>query len=165
MRATLRLLSGILLAAVTVADAADAPAPTFTLAGKAGSQQVLGVADLQKLPVRDVNVADPHSKQQIHYRGVGLPALLALASAPLGDKLRGPALATFVTVAAADGYRVVFSLAELDGGVGNTDAILAFEADGKPLAAEAGPFRLVVPTDKRGARWVRQVTKIEVIGP
>src|SRR5262249_50895493 len=149
----------------TSVAAADAPAPTFTLAGKAGSPQVLGVADLQKLAVRDVSVADPHSKQQVHYRGVGLPALLSLASAPLGDKLRGPALATSVEVAAADGYRVVFSLAELDPGVGNTDAILAFEADGKPLGAEAGPFRLVVPSDKRGARWVRQVTKVEVVGP
>ena len=40
-----------------------------------------------------------------------------------------------------------------------------FERDGKPLDDAIGPFRLVVPTDKRGARWVRQVTRIRIVKP
>lgn len=30
---------------------------------------------------------------------------------------------------------------------------------------QVGPVRLVVPTDKRGARWVRQVTRIRIVRP
>jgi DMSO/TMAO reductase YedYZ molybdopterin-dependent catalytic subunit len=41
--------------------------------------------------------------------------------------------------------------------------LLAFERDGQPLGADIGPFRLVVPTDKRGGRWVRQVTSIKLL--
>jgi DMSO/TMAO reductase YedYZ molybdopterin-dependent catalytic subunit len=40
---------------------------------------------------------------------------------------------------------------------------VAFERDGQPLGAEIGPFRLVVPTDKRGGRWVRQVVSIKLL--
>jgi DMSO/TMAO reductase YedYZ molybdopterin-dependent catalytic subunit len=41
--------------------------------------------------------------------------------------------------------------------------LLADTADGKPLPPQAGPLRLVVPDDKRHARWVRQVTRIDII--
>jgi len=45
-----------------------------------------------------------------------------------------------------------------------TDAqfLLADKADGKPLFGEDGAFRLVVPKDKRGARSVRMLNKLEV---
>jgi hypothetical protein len=36
---------------------------------------------------------------------------------PQGEALRGPAMTTYVLAEAADGYRVVFSLAELDSGI------------------------------------------------
>jgi len=45
----------------------------------------------------------------------------------------------------------------------NTEALLAFQRDGQPLAGDVGPFRLVVPSDKRGGRWVRGVVKIRVL--
>jgi len=41
--------------------------------------------------------------------------------------------------------------------------ILADHRDGKPLDAHEGPLRIVVPGDKRGARWIRGVTSLEVI--
>jgi hypothetical protein len=41
--------------------------------------------------------------------------------------------------------------------------LLADKANGKPLAAESGRFRLVVPKDKVGARSVRLLTKLEVV--
>ena len=34
--------------------------------------------------------------------------------------------------------------------------------DGQPLPVDDGPLRLVVPSDKRPARWVRQVVRIVV---
>jgi DMSO/TMAO reductase YedYZ molybdopterin-dependent catalytic subunit len=154
-------LVGLLVA--TSALAADAP--SLTLVGEAGQERALRVADLQGLDAREVVATEPHGKEQARYRCVPLLAAAALAGAPTGDKLRGPALATFVLVEAADGYKVVFSLAELDSGTGGTEAYVAFEREGKPLDDTVGPFRLVVPTDKRAARWVRQVTRIRIVKP
>ena len=45
----------------------------------------------------------------------------------------------------------------------SSQAILADKWDGKPLSAKEGPFRIVVPSDKRPARWVRQVTALRVV--
>ena len=142
-----------------------ADAPSFSVIGATGEARTLGPAELQRLRVREVCVTDPHSKQPSRYRGVDLSEVLALVGAPSGEALRGNALALTVEVEALDGYRAAFSLAELDAGVGSTDAVIAFERDGKPLGGELGAFRVVVPTDKRGARWVRQVAKIRVIKP
>ena len=34
---------------------------------------------------------------------------------------------------------------------------------GKPLGGGLGGFRMVVPTDKRSAMWVRQVARIKLV--
>ena len=123
------------------------------------------MADLQGLDARGGRRRRSRTASRPAIGAVLLLAAAALAGAPTGDKLRGPALATFVLVEAADGYKVVFSLAELDSGTGGTEAYVAFEREGKPLDDTVGPFRLVVPTDKRAARWVRQVTRIRIRQP
>ena len=70
---------------------------------------------------------------------------------------------TLVVVAdAADGYRVVFSLAELDGDFAGEQVIVADSTDGKSLDAHHGPLQLVVPGDKRQGRWVRMLKSISV---
>lgn len=60
-----------------------------------------------------------------------------------------------------DGYRIVFSVGEIDPDFGNAPIQLATERDGKAMVPGEG-YRLVVPGDKRGARHVRDVVKIEV---
>jgi hypothetical protein len=80
-----------------------------------------------------------------------------------GAALRGPALAQAAVVRAADGYAVVFGLAELDAGIRTGRIILADTVDGAPLAAEDGPLRLIVEGDVRPARSVRQVTSVQVV--
>jgi hypothetical protein len=52
-----------------------------------------------------------------------------------------------VRAEARDGYRVAFSLVELDSTIASSEVFIAFQRDGKPLPAEMGPFRLIVPTD------------------
>jgi hypothetical protein len=138
-------------------------APALLVAGPKGETKSLQASDLRQLAVREVTVTEPHGKQTVRYRGAPLTAVLALVGAPAGDALRGPGLALHVRVEASDGYRASFSLAELDAGFGSTDVLVAFERDGEPLGAEIGPFRLVVPTDKRGGRWVRQVVSIKLL--
>jgi hypothetical protein len=72
-------------------------------------------------------------------------------------------MAEALMVEAADGYRVVFALAEVDPAFATREIIVADRRDGKPMDAKEGPLRIVAPGDKRPARWVRQVTTLRVI--
>lgn len=146
----------LLLAAGTAA--AQEPAVRFD--GEFAKPLSFDRAALAKLPRTTVEASD-HGKPGT-WQGVAFDALLKQAGAPLGDALRGGKLASYLVVSATDGYRVVFSLAEFDAAFGATRAILADTRDGKPLDAHEGPFRLVVPDEKRPGRWVRQVERIEL---
>ena len=107
-------------------------------------------------------VTDNNGIQTI-YEGVWLSDILKKAGVPLGPGLRGAALAGYVLATASDGYQVVFSIGELDPDMTTGQYLLADTANGKPLFGENGSFRLVIPTDKRGARSVRLLTRIEVV--
>jgi hypothetical protein len=63
---------------------------------------------------------------------------------------------------AADGYRAVFALPELDPAFTDGVVLVADKRDGRPLGGEEGPLRLVVAGEKRQARWVRQLTSLSV---
>jgi hypothetical protein len=93
---------------------------------------------------------------------VPLVELLKTAGVKFGQDLRGPALATYLVVEAADGYRAVFALPELDPAFTDRVILLADRRDGKPLDEREGPLRIVVPGEKRAARWVRQVVALKV---
>ena len=105
---------------------------------------------------------NPHDKKTEAYEGVLLEDLLRKAGVPQAENLRGAAMATYVLAEAADGYRVVFSLAELDSGILDSEVIVADTMDGAPLGAKQGPFRIVAPHEKRPARWVRMLKSITV---
>lgn len=68
-----------------------------------------------------------------------------------------------VVVTGRDGYVAAFSLAELLTDVGNTDAWLALDLDGKPLPQAHGPAKLIVPADQKPARWVRGIGTIWIL--
>jgi hypothetical protein len=119
--------------------------------------------DMAKMPRLAVDVQDAHSGEAQHYDGVRLSDLLAKTGVPLGDDLRGRALATYVVARASDGYVVVYSLAELDPAMNGNQIIVADTLNGKPLDTTHGPFRVVVPGDKRPARWIRMVEAFEVV--
>lgn len=97
------------------------------------------------------------------HEGVWLHEVLKRAGVPSGTELRGKALAGYVLAEAQDGYQVVFSLAELDPVFTDNQVLLADTAGGKPLGGAQGPFRLVAPKDKRGARSVRMLARLEVV--
>jgi hypothetical protein len=118
-------------------------------------------AQVENLPHVTVDTSDHDKPAQ--FRGVALSALLSMAGIQLGDSMRGPRMTEALLVEAADGYKVVFALAELDPAFASREIILADKRDGKPLDAKEGPFRMVVPGDKRPARWIRQVTTLKVI--
>jgi DMSO/TMAO reductase YedYZ molybdopterin-dependent catalytic subunit len=141
---------------------ADAPATgpsSLTVSGPSGSVTV-SVADLAAMPHQTVGVVW-HGKPA-SFSGVPLSDVLAKAGAPHGETLRGPALANVVVVTAADGYRIVLSLAETDPSLTGRKVLLADGMDGKPLEAADGPIRLVVEGDARPARSARMVAGVAV---
>lgn len=97
------------------------------------------------------------------FEGTPLLEILRLAGVKLGEQLRGKEMMTYVLVKAADDYQVVFALPELDPGFTDRVIFLADHRDGKPLSLEEGPLRIIVPGEKRQARWVRQVTTLTVL--
>jgi DMSO/TMAO reductase YedYZ molybdopterin-dependent catalytic subunit len=145
-----------------LAQAPPAPAE-LRIAGAVSATLVLTVADLKKMPRKTLSVVNPHDKKKETYEGVLLEDLLAKAGVPQGEQLRGASMATYVIAEATDGYRVVFSLAELDSGILESEIIVADTMDGAPLAAQQGPFRVVAPHEKRPARWVRMLKSITVV--
>lgn len=103
-----------------------------------------------------------HGDAPARWDGVALTDLLVRMNLPMDKPLRGHDLSGLVRVTASDGYQVVFSLGELDPTLGGERVLIAYARNGEPLAKD-GPLRLVVPGDKRGARWVRNVVAIDVI--
>jgi hypothetical protein len=81
---------------------------------------------------------------------------------PEGTAVRGEALRLYVVAEASDGYRVIFSLPELDPGFTDAPVIVADSRDGSALDAHEGPLRLLAPRDKRPARWVRNLVRLSV---
>ena len=81
----------------------------------------------------------------------------------LGESLRGKRLASCLLVEAADGYRAVIALPEIDPAFTDKQIVLAFLRNGKPLDEKEGPYRIVIPDEKRMARWVRQVTTLKIV--
>ena len=98
----------------------------------------------------------------MEFEGIPLSDILNLAGAKLNEKLRGNALADYLLVGAADGYRVVLALPELDAAFTDRVVLLADRRDQEPLAESEGPLRLVIPDEKRRARWVRQVNALTI---
>ena len=149
---------------VRVAFAQTAPATAdLRISGAVSTPLVLTVADLKNMPRKQLSVVNPHNKKTEAYEGVLLEDLLRKAGVAQGENLRGPAMATCVLAEATDGYRVVFSLAELDSGILESEVIVADTMDGAALGAKEGPFRLVAPHEKRPARWVRMLKSITVV--
>lgn len=146
------------LAQHTHAPAAPTPAPpaSIDIALDAGAREGI---------TRSRVTASAHG-QALDCNGVALIDVLRKAGAMPADPLRGGAqLGRRVEVVARDGYRVTFSLGELDPSLGNTQVFLVDQCDGKPLAADSGPLRLIVPEDSRPARGIRQIERITVLSP
>lgn len=80
-----------------------------------------------------------------------------------GELMKGKRLASCLLVEAADGYRVVIALPETDPAFTDKQIVLAFLKNGRPLDDKEGPYRIVIPDEKKMARWVRQVTTLKIV--
>jgi len=158
----MKCYSAVLIAAAFVAAPMHAQQASLAVAGAVEHPLDLQMSDLEKMPHTRIDVKD-HDGNPVTYEGVALAELLKAAGAPLGEKLRGAGMASYVLAHAKDGYRVVFAIPELDAGFTDLKVIVAYTMNGKPLPEGQGPLRIVAPQDKRPARWIRMLDRIEVV--
>jgi hypothetical protein len=149
------------VAGIAVADA-KSDAAAVVLRAADGKTVRLTQSDLKKLPRTEIETVD-HRGNKAKYSGVALRALLDKVGVPHGEAVRGEWMRAFVIVDAADDYRAIFAIAELDPGFTDRTVILADTRDGQPLKKFQGPFQIVVPGEKRQARWVRMVKEIRIV--
>jgi hypothetical protein len=121
----------------------------------------ISLAEFRALPHVTITVHNAHADADETYSGLPLAALLAKLDAPLGEHLRGKALANYIVASGSDGYSVVLSIAEADPSFHGGDIIVADARDSQPLA-KSGPFQLIVSEDKRPARWVHNLVSISL---
>lgn len=154
-----RLLLPALISLLVGATLAQCQQITIQL--ESGKQTVLTRSDIEALP--HVKVTTHGSETPATFEGVTLRAVLEKAGVEFGHSMRGKRLASCLLVEAADGYRAVIALPELDPDFTDKEIVLAYQQDGKPLDDKAGPYRIVIPDERRMARWVRQVTKLKIV--
>ncbi len=138
--ALLSRLVCLLLLAVTSAFCQQ-----ITVQKDQSSQVVLSAAEIAALPHTTV------------------AKILEKAGITFGESLRGKRLASCLLVEAADGYRVVIALPELDPGFTDKQILLVDKRKTHPLDDKEGPYRIVIPDEKRMARWVRQVKTLKIV--
>lgn len=122
----------------------------------------LTATDLKAMPHLTVTIHNSHSNADEMYSGVRLADLLARVGAPLGNDLRGKALAQYIVAAGSDGYQTVLALAEVDPAFHPGEVLVADTMGGKALDTRAGPLKLVVSEDRHPARSVRNLIQIEL---
>jgi hypothetical protein len=114
----------------------QSPPVAIRIVGEVAKALDLSAEDLSRLPHKTIKVKDPDGSDAT-YEGVPL-------------------------VEAADGYRAVFALPELDPAFTDRLILLTDCRNGEKLGVKDGPFRVIVPDEKRHSRWARQVIMLKV---
>ena len=146
--------------ALALAVAPELHAQSLQVTRADGTSTMVAAEQIAALPHISVNTKDHDAPAQ--FDGVPLAEILKLAGVETG-KMKGPQMTQALLIEAADGYKVVFAVAELDLDFSDRQILLADKRDGKPLGAKEGPWRIVAPGDKRPARWIRQVTSFKIV--
>lgn len=134
----------------------------ITVEGEVLRPLKLTTNDVAKFPQAEVKAKDRDGKEHI-FKGTLLSTVLDSAGVTLGKDLRGENLVKYILVRAVDGYEVLYALPEIDPEFTSNTVLLTTHVDGNPLPKGEGPFRLVNPTDKRPARWIREISSIKVL--
>ena len=125
-----------------------------------GKVTELDLAALRALPATEASSAYRSSKgiEAGIYKGVLLWDLVQAQGLVTADQVK-PALRHNLLVTAGDGHAVAFSIGEIAPDFGATPVLLAYEMNGAPLP---DGLRMVVPGDLRGARYVKDVTGMDL---
>jgi DMSO/TMAO reductase YedYZ molybdopterin-dependent catalytic subunit len=171
MRA-LTLAVVLLLAALQASPAfAQTPgAPALTVKGNVEREVALSIDELKRLPmqrIEDVRVVREQGATtgalETARRYAGCLLRDVLDRARLVEKNRMDLRKSVVILTASDGYRAVFSWAELYLTPIGDGVLIVYERDGAALADSEGPLALVSLKDTRpGPRHVKWLRSVEV---
>jgi DMSO/TMAO reductase YedYZ molybdopterin-dependent catalytic subunit len=164
------LLFAYVAAAQALAQSQGAVTTSLTVKGSVEREITLSVDDLKRLPiqrmddvrsVRDAGAGASSSESVRHYVGCLLRDVLERAK-PV-EKKRMDFRKSAVIATASDGYRVVFSWAELYLSPIGEGALVVYERDGAPLDDNEGRIALVSLKDTRpGPRHVKWLQSVEL---
>jgi len=152
----------LLISVQYIAAQQNGAKPGLKISGEVTKPFTLSADEFAKMKHSSANMVE-HDGSSHAFTGVLIQDILELAGVTTGKQLRGKNLSKYLLVKCADGYQVVFALAELDSGFTDRKIMLADASEGKPLPAGKGPYRVIVPGEKRPARSCLQVTEF-VIG-
>jgi DMSO/TMAO reductase YedYZ molybdopterin-dependent catalytic subunit len=131
---------------------ADLAGWDFTVSGEVDTPLTLTWEQLSELPrvevTQDIHCVTRWSRFDTNFRGVHWSELAKL--------VKPKPTARFVVAHAEQGFTANVPLEALE----DENALLAYEADGEPLAPEHGwPLRLVIPTKYfwKSAKWLRAI--------
>ncbi len=148
-----------------VVGASDQAELLLDLRGNLPNPRRIDASELHKLTRVEARTTDPHDPGKVVvYSGTPLVEVLKVGGLLLDSGMAGirETVTMTVLVEATDGYRVVFSLAELDPESTDRVILLADTKDRQPLPIRERPFRIIVPDEKHQARWVRQVNAVTI---
>jgi DMSO/TMAO reductase YedYZ molybdopterin-dependent catalytic subunit len=153
-----RTVAALALVAWLAGAAAAQTLPVLTLDGKVKHPQHWTIDDLRKLPAQHVDVSYLTERGPVTASFTGVPLWSLIETAGIDDDAKGAVIRHAIRITASDGWVVVTSTGELAPDFGAKPALVAYERDGKPLS----DFRIVMPGDKHGGRYARDVTAISV---
>jgi transposase-like protein len=157
-----RIFMGLSVLMITLMFALKTQAQNVTISGEGLSPLTITkgmFADMKQVVI----MAKAHDEKVHRYSGVTIADLLTKAGVTLGDSAKKHTVTSYIIVTAADNYKAIYTLAEIDPLFANRSIILADKADKKVLPVQDGPFQIIVPGEKKHGRWIRQVTGIEVV--
>ncbi len=155
------IICSLLVSLLTTVVGFDQTEYVLSVSGEGLTTKKLTITDLMKLPRVKVK-AIPHNGKETEYEGVMLGEILKIGGQKFGENLKGKALSTYLLVEAEDGYQAVFAIPELDSAFTNKVVLLAYLQNNEPLASAVGPLQIIIPDEKRHARWVRQVKSLVI---
>jgi DMSO/TMAO reductase YedYZ molybdopterin-dependent catalytic subunit len=162
MKAIARALASLLVAVLALIGNTSAQSFSLSISGDVMRPMTITEKEFASFVHAKASAAD-HEGKMNEYEGVPLFAILARAGAPLGDSLKGKKMFEYIQAEAADGYKVIFALPEIDTSYNANTIIVADKKNGKPLDEKEGPLQIIVAGEKKHARWIRQLTTLRIL--
>jgi hypothetical protein len=162
-RRRLLCIAALWVVAPSARPQSSEPAALLTVTLADGRRRSFTRADLERLPVESAP-ARLRDGAPFNAAGVSVTTLLREVGLDLSANLGGGQVVGQALVArAADGYRAVFGLAEVDPHFGHAPLLVNWSnADGTALPERVGPLQLISTGESRPGRWVRQLQALEV---
>ena len=128
----------------------------------AGISRQLSPAALAAMPQSHLTVHNAHTNRDEDYAGVSLSDLLASAGLPFSKDNQPAYLHSYIRAQGTDFYFVLYSATEVQPDLNTSIVLIATRIDGHDLDAD-GVFKLVSSSDKRPARWVRNLNSLTLV--